>query len=151
MVDRRSWIRAVLAALALEQLVTGIWAVVDPLGWYRGFPGLGRQWVSTDGPFNHHLVVDAGSGFLAVGVLLLIAVLWTRREVTQVAFAAFLVEGIPHLLYHAIHPAELLSATDNVLSIGGLALMAAAAAVCLVAVSRSAHTGASRVGEEVPA
>lgn len=94
-----------------------------------------------------------GAGFLAVGVLLLMALVWARREVIQVALLAFLFHVVPHFVYHAAHPAERLSATDNFLSTGSLGFMGVLATICLIAVSRRppAPAGAPHVGREVMA
>jgi hypothetical protein len=153
MAERRWWIRGALVALAFEQLVSGVWAAVDPRGWYDGYPGLGRHWVSVDGPFNQHLAVDAGSGWLGIGVILLIAAIWARREAIQLALAAFLVSTLPHLLYHATHRPEPLGTVDDVMSVGGLAFMAAVSAICLIALGRrpSVTAGRTQVDEKVRA
>jgi len=130
------WVRVVLAFLALDELFVGIWALVDPQGFYNGFPGMGRHWVSVDGPYNHHLITDAGAGFFVVGVIALVATIWMRREVIQVALAAVIAHELPHFLYHLTHRVGALSGTDTFLSTGGLALITAVAVACLVVVSR---------------
>jgi len=144
MTEGRLWVRVVLAVLAIQELVTGLWALIDPLGFYRDFPGLGRHWVSVDGPYNHHLVGDAGAGFFAVGVLLVIAFIWMRREVVQAGFAVVIAHDLPHFLYHLTHPAKALSGVDGLLSTGGLGLITAAALVCLIALSRRSSPAAVR-------
>jgi len=136
MTERRLWLRVVLAALAVEELMIGIWALVDPAGFYRGFPGLGRHWASADGPYNHHFVGDTGAGFFAVGVLLVIAVVWMHRDVIRAAFVVVIAHAFPHFLYHLTHPAKALSGADNALSTGGLAVVTAVAIVCLIALAR---------------
>lgn len=139
MADRRLLVRGALALLAIGPLMTGIWAIVDPSGWYTNFPGLGRHWIAAEGPFNHHLIVDAGAGFLAVGVLVLVAAVWARREVMQVAIVAYLFHVVPHFVYHATHPVDL-SAADKLLGIGSLGAQTALAVITLIAVSRKAST-----------
>lgn len=124
------WVRFGLIALAVPQLTTGLWAVLDPSGWYEGFPGGGRTWVSVDGPYNHHLAGDAGAGFLATGVVLLLAAVWFERRVVQVALLAMLAFAVPHLLYHLNNNA--LGGTDSVMSYGALAVTVAAPVVLLV-------------------
>src|SRR5947209_7757695 len=62
MSERRWWVRAALAVLGFQLVVTGLWAVVDPLGWYKGFPGLGRHWVVATGPYDRPPPVDPGRG-----------------------------------------------------------------------------------------
>lgn len=140
MTERRTWVRVVLALLAIGPLATGLWAVLDPSGWFESFPGLGRAWVVVEGPFNHHLSVDAGAGFLAVGVALVAALVWAKREAIQVALVAFLVHTVPHFLYHLTHPVDELGAVDQVLSTGGLGVQWVLAIAVLVAVSRTSVT-----------
>lgn len=136
MTEKRTWVRFVLALLAVDELFIGLWALVDPAGFYRGFPGLGRHWVAFDGPYNHHLLIDAGAGFFAVGVALAIATVWMRREVIQAAAAVLVAHELPHFLYHLTHPLKVLGSTDTMLSTGGLAIVTAAGVVVFAAVSR---------------
>ena len=75
-VRTRKWVRGGLVYLTVSFAAVGLWATLDPRGFYDGFPGAGRQWVAGDGPYNAHLVSDAGIGFLAVGVVLLLAAVW---------------------------------------------------------------------------
>jgi hypothetical protein len=131
------WLRIGLSFMALIELVTGVWAVVDPSGWYADFPGFGRHWVSANGPFNHHLTVDAGAGFLAVGVLLLVAAVRLDRRAVQLSLVALLVHEVPHLLYHLAHTPAALSGGDVVLGAGGLAFEVALGAVLLALVTRT--------------
>lgn len=70
------WLRGGLLYLAASFLVVGLWATFDPAGFYEDFPGGGRQWIAGDGPYNAHLTGDAGVGFLAVGVVLLLGAVW---------------------------------------------------------------------------
>ena len=127
-------VRIALLYLAVIELATGVWALVDPSGWFRNFPGLGRHWTAVDGPFNHHLAVDAGAGFAAVGVLLVIAAVRMDRRAVQLALVALLVHEVPHLVYHLAHGT--LSGSDLVISDGGLALGVALAAAVLAYTSR---------------
>jgi hypothetical protein len=131
------WVRVGLLFLAATQLVVGVWAVVDPRGFYNDFPGGGRHWVSADGPFNHHLTVDAGAGFLAVGLVLVVAAIWLDRRVVQVALVAEVVHLVPHLLYHVTHTPDALSGGDLLFSTGGLALDLALAVVLFGVVTRA--------------
>lgn len=126
-------VRAGLLLLAAGQLLTGGWALAAPASFYRSFPGSRPGWVAADGPFNHHLVIDAGAGFLATGTGLLLAAVWLRRSMSVVALAAYLAHAVPHLAYHARHPATALPAVDQVLSPALLAAGAALASALLVA------------------
>ncbi len=134
-VRTRKWVRGGLVYLTVSFAAVGLWATLDPLGFYDGFPGAGRQWVAGDGPYNAHLVSDAGIGFLAVGVVLLLAAVWMDRRLVQAALVVTIVHNLPHLLFHLRHPNELVGSGDQLLSNGGLALGALLAAVLLVVVS----------------
>lgn len=139
--------RAGLAYLTASFLVIGLWATVASRSFYDAFPGGGRHWVAGDGPYNAHLVGDAGVGFLAVGAVLLLATAWLDRRVVQAALLAALVHDVPHLLYHLRHPNDALGSADTLLSDGGLALGVALALIMLAAVSRAP----APARQEVPA
>ena len=136
--DRREFATKIgLAYLALVLLETGIWAVADPQGFFRNFPGVGSShWVAANPPYNHHLVIDAGSGFFAIGLIMALAIFWSDRRVRQLALIAYLAEGLPHVLFHIIHPADALGAGDRIVSTGGLGFGCALAVLLLVTVSR---------------
>lgn len=95
--------RFALAYLAILGLVVGIWACGFPAGFYSSFPGLGRTWVSVDGPFNEHLIRDTGAAFLMMGALSGLG--WLRPHlVTPFAVgAATLCFNLPHFAYHMTH------------------------------------------------
>ncbi|MBB3036787.1 hypothetical protein [Hoyosella altamirensis] len=127
------WTRIVLAVLAVPQLVTGLWAVINPRHWYDTFPGLGPLLVAAEPPFNAHLATDAGAGFLAVGVVAGVAALWGERRVVLVGGLGLAAFALPHFLYHAASPAPGLNATSNtvnviILSIAALLPLAVVAA-----------------------
>ena len=109
-------VRFALGYLALNALFIGLWAVLAPRSFYDDFPGLGRSWVSVDGPYNEHL--------LALAVLLLAAAFTVSLElVTTAGLASFIWSGL-HLIYHAFNT-EGLGTSDNILSLGGLVLATA--------------------------
>jgi hypothetical protein len=114
--------------LAVPQLTIGLWAVIAPERWYESFPGFGPRLVAAEPPFNRHLASDAGAGFLATGVTLLVAALWAHRAAVWTALVAYGAFTVPHVLYHATHPSALLSGVEDVGSvtslIGGLVLAA---------------------------
>lgn len=125
--------RVVLLLLAASQLLTGLWAVIAPRGFYERFPGVGAPWVAVDGPFNAHLVGDAGAGFLATGVALLIAGVWLHRPVVIVALAAYLAHAVPHAAYHLREPAPALALSDQIASTLPLVLSVLVVAGLLIA------------------
>jgi hypothetical protein len=125
------WVVVGLIGLAVPQIITGIWGVVTPEEWFRSFPGFGPRFVSGHPPFNHHLAGDAAAGFLATGVGLGLAAASGHRRTVQLACLVYLTFSIPHFLYHAFHPAPVLSGRGDLLN---LLLQAAGvvAASCLL-------------------
>ncbi len=123
------WIRlGVIVTLAVPQLVIGSWAILAPRSWFDSFPGFGPALVAAEPPYNHHLASDVGAGFFAVGVGLLVAAIWARRAGVQVALITFAAFTLPHVIFHATHPADALTTFENVMNAlalaGGLALAA---------------------------
>ncbi len=119
----RRWLRIALGYLALVSLEIGLWAQFAPRSFYDHFPGLGRAWVSVDGPYNEHLVRDVGGLNLGLAAVLIIAIVTLSRPTIIAAAAASLLYGIPHLTYH-IFNTDGLASGDIAASLGGLALFA---------------------------
>jgi hypothetical protein len=126
-----TWTRIALGYLALVALQIGVWAQLAPRSFYDDFPGLGRAWVSVDGPYNEHLVRDVGGLYLALGVLLVAAIVTLSRPLIVTASVAVLVSAVPHLLYHAVNRTGL-TAGDLAASLGGLALFVVIPAALLI-------------------
>jgi hypothetical protein len=103
MKNRTLWTRILLIALAWSAFLVGVWATFAPRSFYDSFPGGGREWVSPDGPYNHHLVSDVGELNLALFVVTLAALITVNQLLVRVTAVAWLVYGIPHFLYHATH------------------------------------------------
>ncbi len=116
------WVRAVLVALAVPQLLTGAWAIARPASWFRDFPGIGPDLVAAEPPYNRHLAIDAGAGFLTVGLVLLAAAYVGRVGSCRLAVLAAVAFGTPHVIYHATLRAPGLSGAENGLSTSFLAL-----------------------------
>jgi hypothetical protein len=123
--------RIALGYLAVVSVQIGVWAQFAPRSFYDDFPGLGRAWVSVDGPYNEHLVRDVGGLYLALSVLLIAAMLTLARAVIVTASLAVLVSGVPHFVYHVANRSDLAS-SDLAVSLGGLALFAALPIALLV-------------------
>ncbi len=128
------WTRIGLGYLALVSLQLGLWAQFAPRSFYDDFPGLGRSWVSVDGPYNQHLVRDVGGLNLALAALLIVAIVTLSRPMVRTSCVAALLFGVPHLIYH-VADTHGLATGDVVASIGGLALFAAVPVVVLVVTS----------------
>ncbi|HEX6457851.1 MAG TPA: carboxymuconolactone decarboxylase family protein [Thermoleophilaceae bacterium] len=110
------FLRANLIVVGVANMAVGLWALISPHGWYRTFPGLGHHWVSALGPYDEHLARDAGSGLLAVGVLLVWAALTPRAGLLRPALVASLVFSVPHLAYH-VASADDLPTADNIVNL----------------------------------
>lgn len=119
------FLRANLIVVGLVNMAVGLWAIISPHGWYRTFPGLGHHWISALGPYDEHLARDAGSGLLAVGLLLVWAAIAPRAGLLRPALVASLAFSVPHLGYH-VASADHLPTADNVVN---LVLLAAAVAI----------------------
>jgi hypothetical protein len=122
--------RAGLFVLAAANAIVGLWAQVFPRSFYDDFPGMGRAWVSLDGPFNEHLVRDVGGLNLALAVVAAAALFLRSSLLARVAGVAALVYGLPHLLYHATH-LDPFGAGDSVAMLVSLSLNVVAAIVAV--------------------
>jgi hypothetical protein len=129
------WIRLALAYLALQGVQIGLWALFAPRSFYDGFPGLGRGWISVDGPYNEHLIRDVGALNLGLAVVFIWAAATVDRTLVRCASVAALVWGVPHFPYHLFNT-EGLSAGDQVGVLGGLGLFAALPVFILVTLAR---------------
>jgi hypothetical protein len=111
-----------LLFLAATPLVGGIWALLAPRAFYEDFPLPGRDWVSTLGPYNEHLVRDYGALNLALAVLLMTAAILLERHLAQVALVTWLVFEVPHFVFH-LGQTHHFSARSNWEQLGGLGLL----------------------------
>ena len=118
---RDLWLRLGLGLLAVAAADVGVWALAAPRSFYDDFPGGGRSWVSAVGPYNEHLVRDVGGLNLALALLLAAAAAMLERRLVIVALVAYLVNAVPHFVFHVTHMDEL-SAGDQVGQTVSLAL-----------------------------
>ena len=125
--------RVLLAIVGGLDIGTGGWALLDPQGWWDKFPGFGHHWVSGQGgAFNDHLASDAGAGFLAVGVLLVVGAVLGTPLAVRLAALALLVHALPHFIYHVAHSNQHLSGGDKSAGIYGLLAEAVIGAITLM-------------------
>jgi hypothetical protein len=123
--------RVVLALLAISSGIVGLWAAFAPRSFYLHFPGGGHDWVALDGPYNEHLVRDVGALNLALTVVTLFALFALTRQLVLAAASAWLVYGVPHLVYHLRHLSPF-SGSDAVEIPVSLALAVAGALLLLI-------------------
>jgi hypothetical protein len=123
--------RGALGYLAVMGVVVGVWAGAFPLAFYRHFPGFGRVWVAVDGPFNEHLVRDAGAAFLMLGALAATGLF--RPALARPAAVGFatLCFNLPHFAYHLSH-LGMFSPLDQALNVAALVSAVACSAWLLL-------------------
>jgi len=95
-----------LGVLAFPTLLSGAWALFAPRSWYSDYGG-GAAPPSAFGAYNEHFIQDFGGGALAVGAILVFAMLWPRRDSVRVALFGFFVQAVPHFIIHVIDDGEL--------------------------------------------
>jgi nucleoside-diphosphate-sugar epimerase len=133
-------VRAGLWAIALITLGAGVWQQFAPRSFYDAFPGLGRHWVSVDGPFNEHLLRDLGGANLALGVIAVYAIARPSVGLVRALAAALLVSQVPHFLYHLAHLGALATPLDRALQTAALTLTLAVPVLILVGSKGMAET-----------
>ena len=141
---RRRWLRGGLLFVAATPLAGGLWALLLPRVFYEDFPLPGRQWVSTLGPYNEHLIRDYGALNLALAVLLVSAAIYLERRLVRVALVTWLVFATPHFVFH-LGQTHHFSATSNAEQLGGLALLVV---LPLVLLFLTTHRESQPRGEE---
>jgi uncharacterized protein DUF4345 len=134
--------RIIVGLLALSGLAIGLWAAIDPHGFYRSFPGGGRTWVSADGPYNEHLVRDFGSLNLGLAAVALVAFWRPIRELLIAVGLANIVYGVPHLIYHLRHLGvyDTSDKVGNVLSLSAALVLPAILLAVALSANRSRGT-----------
>jgi len=130
-VSDRVALRVGFGILAVTGLFVGVWAAVAPHSFFSSFPGLGRQWLAGDGPYNEHLVRDVGELNLALGLVAACAGWWLLRPLSITAALAWLVYSVPHLAYHAAN-LQALAPDDRVPTLVSLSVPIVVAVVVLV-------------------
>jgi len=124
-------VRLMLWLLALGNLGVGIQAALTPRSFYNDFP-LGRGWVAMDGPYNEHLVRDVGTLNLALVVLMFAALAIGTRPMVRTAMVVWLVNAVPHLVYHLRHLTMMMPGADKFGIVVTLGFAAVAPVVILI-------------------
>ena len=133
------WVRLALVALGVPNVVTGAWALLAPEHWFDRFPGWDPRLVAGEPPFNAHLATDAGAGFIATGVIVLLAAWLADTRTAQVALLGYAAFAIPHALYHSSNPAPELTSGENLQSVASVVITAVITVGLLLVVRRSDH------------
>ena len=109
------WVTAAIGAYV------GLWASFWPTSFYDSFPGLGRIWIAVDGPFNEHLIRDVGGLYLGLAIAGAAATFSRYPDAGRVIGVAWVVFGLPHLIYHAGQFGQLpaADAIGNAITLGG--------------------------------
>ncbi|MFN2594545.1 MAG: hypothetical protein ABR579_06625 [Actinomycetota bacterium] len=132
-----------LLFLTVSQLFTGIWAAVDPKGWFARFPGMGTGWVQASSFYDAHFVKDIAYFFIAFGALFAMAIWIGDRRLRIAASVAWLFFAVPHFLYHLMNRGTL-STGQNLLSLETLALeIAVPVAVIVLCMLQTEETSAA--------
>lgn len=124
--------RIVLAVLAVQGAVVGLWATIAPHSWYTSFPGFGMHWIAADGPYNHHLAGDVGAFFLALTAVTIAALVLNSTAAARIAGIGWLVFSVPHFIYHAFHQPMDMSGVSFAFSLIAAALLIALGLACIV-------------------
>ena len=108
------WIPPVIAILGAVTLINGLEMLLAPGYWYSLVPG-----VSETGPLNTHLVADAGTFNIPIGLGLILASRDPYRHVVVIAIAAGagLLHSLLHLYSHAAGYLSVEHLTTEVLGI----------------------------------
>lgn len=99
-ITHRYW---ALAGTVVLSAVLGVWAYFLPQAFFDHFPIVLGEWVSTDGPFNEHLVRDHGAMYLALGAAGVYGLVRPSLPVYRVLGIVWVVFGVLHFAYHVGH------------------------------------------------
>jgi len=95
--------RIYLSLLVVLAVFVGLWAAAWPDGFYSAFPGFGLHWVSSDGPYDEHLVRDVGALYLGLGAASLVAIFSRSAIPARMIGLGWTVFNLLHLGYHVFH------------------------------------------------
>ena len=99
----RTALRLGLAYLVVVLGITGAWSLFFPANFWDTYPGFGLEFVEPLPHYNEHLLNDFGALYLALAVLLAVAIVRPTRSLVATSLVAMLVYGVPHFVFHATH------------------------------------------------
>ena len=135
------WLRVGLIFLAFSTAVIGFWALLAPESFFTTFPAPGHPWVALLPSYNEHLVRDVGELNLGFTLLFTWAAISLERRLIQVSLLAWLVNAVPHLIFHLNHLMHF-SLFDQIGQVVSLGLVILLPLVLLIALSRIHRIGA---------
>jgi hypothetical protein len=127
---KRLVLRAALVFGTLLQIWTGVWPLLWPRHFYATFPLPGHPWQAWQPSYNEHLIRDFGALNLVLALLFGVAAYTMDRLMIRVALVAYLIFGVPHLIFHLNHLAGL-PAADAVAQVVSLTVGVAGPLVLL--------------------
>ena len=122
-----------LWVLGIFGLYTGLLQQFLPQRFYDQFPGFGMAWVSSDGPFNEHLMRDLGGANLALAFLIFLAIARPTAYLVRGVAIAVLIAQVPHFVYHALHLDLLPNSLERGLQTASLGLVLLVPVLILIA------------------
>ena len=142
--------RVILWMTAAIGAYVGVWASFSPVSFYDTFPGLGRVWISVDGAFNEHLIRDVGGLYLGLAAASAAATFSRTPDAGRVIGVAWTVFGLPHLIYHARHFAEMapIDAVGNAFTLGSSLILGV---VLMLPGPRARRAGSPQLREQTGA
>lgn len=100
---RKLILRAGLLVGLAVQLASGVWPLLWPRHFYATFPIPGHPWQAWQPAYNEHLIRDFGALNLVLALLFAVAAYTMDVLMTRTTLVAYLIFGVPHLIFHLNH------------------------------------------------
>lgn len=134
-------LRLGLAALALVELVLGVWTAFFPRSFYE------LPTIDLTPPFSEHFMRDFGGATLGIAVVLGAAAIWPTTRLVVVALLAYLAFAVPHFVFHAAHLEHATASEATQLIVSLVASVALPIALLVLAAMRAGRQRRSVAGE----
>ncbi|MBB6567772.1 hypothetical protein HPO96_05175 [Kribbella sandramycini] len=97
--------RVLIALLAVQTAMVGVWASFLPVSFYEDgpLPFLNTGWTALLPPYNEHLMRDYGLMNLGFAVVLFYTLATMSSSMVRMSMAAYLVFAVPHTIFHLTH------------------------------------------------
>lgn len=114
--------RALVALLAVQTAMVGVWGSIWPMSFYEDgpLPFLDTGWTAMLPPYNEHLMRDYGLMNLGFAVVLFYTLATMTLSIVRLSMVAYLVFAVPHTVFHLMHLEHLStgSATGLAITLG---------------------------------